>query len=73
MDKSYKCIKTFSLPKYDGYELLEEDEHLICPIESIWWLQEESYLSEIRLENNDLGWIEIDKEDLGNYFVENSI
>jgi hypothetical protein len=72
-EKTYKCIKTFSLPKYDEHELLEEEEHFNCPIESIWWVQEESYLSEIRLENTDLGWIEIHKEDLGDYFVEISI
>lgn len=68
-EKEYKCIKKLSLPKCDEYEVTIDEEFFVVPVDSVWILQEESSMSDIRLESN-LGWIEIDFEDFKNYFAE---
>lgn len=70
----YKCIKGFSLEKCDDdgftipgeYYVVEEGELWITP-------EDESYRfigGEIRLENEDGAWLEIDKETLEEHFEE---
>lgn len=75
--KEYKCIKSFSIPKYDGDGFRTEDEdgfldEMIIENETIWCVPEnEDYRlvgGEVRLENDDLGWIEVSKENVQEYF-----
>lgn len=69
--KSYKCIKSFSIPTCDGDGFQVEDEEgfldeMIIENETIWYVPENADYrlvgGEVRLENDDLGWIEISKE-----------
>lgn len=65
----YRCIKKFYLQTYDnngfavGIKTVEEG--------TIWDIPNDDYRfigGEIRLENNDLGWVEITAETLKEYF-----
>jgi hypothetical protein len=67
----YKCIKGFNLPicdddgfETDNYEIIEEG--------TIWHTPEdENYRligGEVRLESDDLGWLEMSKETLKQCF-----
>lgn len=69
MEKTYRCIKGFSVSKYDEHECLIENEEMFVPVDSIWELCDFSSLSDIRLDGES-GWLEIDEETLKAYFVE---
>ena len=70
----YKCIKGFSLERYDddGFEV--EGEYLTVEENSIWNVPEDTDCrfigGEIRLENGDMGWLEISKDTLEEYFID---
>lgn len=68
----YKCNKPFSLEVVDGDGFTLEDETVIIPEGSIWHEPEEvGYRfigGEVRLESDDLGWIEICKDTLNKHF-----
>lgn len=68
----YKCIKGFSLEKCDGDGFTIENDYTTIEEGSIWHLPEdENYRligGEIRLENDEYGWIEISKETLEEHF-----
>lgn len=68
-EKTYKCIKEFSLDKYDDDGFIIEDEIFVVPLDSIWERSEFSYMSDVRLEGN-LGWLELDKDTLEKCFIE---
>jgi len=69
----YKCIKQFSLDLLDddGFPL-SEDEQLNIAEGSIWYFPEDKDYriigADIRLENDDLQWIEITNEDFKEHF-----
>jgi hypothetical protein len=69
-EKVYKCIKKFSVEKCDEYENFLDDEYFVVPVDSEWLLQEHAFMSDVRLENDELGWLEIAFEDLKSHFVE---
>lgn len=70
----YKCIKEFSLELYDEYGFPIENEYITIEKSSIWYIPEnEDYRTidgEVRLEDGEMGWIEITKETLKNNFKE---
>lgn len=65
----YKCVKDFEVPKYDEDGFPIECEYIDIPINSEWYLQEYTSLSDIRLENDEIGWLEITNETFNEYFV----
>ena len=69
MKRKFKCIKGFSLSKYDENESLIEGEEYVVPLNSVWEAQEYAHVSEVRLVNDDLGWLEIDGITLETYFL----
>lgn len=68
----YKCIKGFSLEKCGENGETLEGEYLPVEEGTVWCVPEdEDYRfigGEIRLENDDLGWLEISKEMLEEHF-----
>jgi hypothetical protein len=69
-EKVYKCIKAFAVLKCDEYEEVIENEDYAVTVDSEWLLQEHAFMSDVRLENDELGWIEISFEDLKGHFAE---
>lgn len=70
VEKTYKCIKGFSVNKYDDAECLIEDERFKVPTNSLWYFEEDSYsANDIRLES-ELGWLDISLEVLKERFEE---
>jgi len=69
IEKSFKCIEDLMLQKYDedGYQI--DNEYIVINKDSIWEIQEDSSLSDIRLESKD-SWIEITLETLESHFKE---
>jgi hypothetical protein len=65
----YKCIKGFEVPKYDEDGFPNESEFLSIPIDSEWWRQEYTTISDVRLENDEIGWLEITTETFISNFV----
>ena len=70
MEKEFKCIKELVVDKYDEHERVIEDENFTAPLDSVWYLSEHSYLSEVRLESEEFGWLEITFDDLKECFIE---
>lgn len=69
-EKLYRCVKAFSIPKYDEDESVIENEFIKVPLNSTWEWEEESYsTSDLRLENG-LNWLDISRETLASYFEE---
>lgn len=70
----YKCIKSFSLPKCDDDGFALENEELIIEGGSIWNIPEDKNYrlvdGEVRLESDNLEWIEITREGFSRYFRE---
>ena len=68
----YRCIKGFSLERCDDDGFTIEEEYETVEQGSVWHMSDdEDYRflgGEIRLESDDLSWIEIDKERLEEYF-----
>lgn len=68
----YKCIEEFSLRTVDDDGSIIENEYIDVSKGSIWNIPEDvGYRfigGEIRLESDDLGWIEIDKNAFKKYF-----
>ena len=78
----YRCIKEFSLEKYDEDGFLMEGKYLTVPVESVWERQESELIYNIigdkdcvHLERvwkskkaKSVQWIEITKEHLAEYF-----
>jgi len=68
----YKCIKGFSLELYDDDGFSIEGEYSNVEENTKWNVPEDVDCrfigGEIRLENDELGWIEISKETLEEYF-----
>jgi hypothetical protein len=71
----YRCIKKFSLEKCDENGIILGGEFIVIKEGSVWYLPEEidhrTIGSEVRLECDELdevGWIEIRKETLEEYF-----
>lgn len=69
-EKVFKCIKELSVPKCDEYENILDNECFTVPIGSEWLLQEHAFMSDIRLENDEMGWLEISFEELKGHFTE---
>ncbi len=74
LDKVYKCNKGFALEVCDGDGFTVEDEYLNIDENSLWFYPEDKDYrligGEIRLENEERGWIEITKETLKEHFIE---
>ncbi len=72
--KAYKCIKEFYLEQVDDDGFPIENEYYDVPEGSIWNTPENKDYrfigGQIRLESDDLGWIEISKETFKNNFKE---
>ena len=68
MDK-WKCIKSFSVTKYDGDENIVEDDLQQIEAGSIWENEEVAPNNEIRL-GNDSMWLDISEETFKNCFEE---
>ena len=70
----YKCIKGFSLETCDGDGFTVEEEYQTIEEGSIWNLPEDKDYrligGEVRLESDNLGWIEMAEEDLKLHFEE---
>ena len=70
----YKCIKGFSIDVCDGDGFTIENEYINVDEGTIWDVPEDKDYrligGEVRLENDNLGWIEISKEHLEEYFME---
>ena len=70
----YKCIKGFSVNKYDDDGFLIENEYENIEIDSVWKTDDTANmmvggLEHIRLENiKDCSWLEIPKEQIDEYF-----
>lgn len=68
----YKCVKGFSLELYDGNGFIIENEYIDINKGTIWYIPEdEDYRlidGEVRLENEEMDWIEITKETFKNNF-----
>lgn len=68
----YKCIKGFSVDMCDDDGFAVENEYMDVKKGSIWSVpDDDSYrfiYGEVRLENGDFGWIEIQKETLNENF-----
>lgn len=68
----YKCIKEFSLELYDDNGFIIENEYVDINEGTIWYIPEdEDYRlidGEVRLENEEMDWIEITKETFKNNF-----
>lgn len=71
--QAYECVKNFSIEKCDG-DGFSLDEQFIIEKQTVWNVPEDRDYrlvgGEIRLENDNLGWIEISKEDLQEYSKE---
>ena len=68
----YRCIKGFSIEKYDDDGLTIEGEYIEIKEGTIWNIPKENYRfigGEIRLENDDLEWVELSKESIEKCFV----
>ena len=68
MDK-WKCIKSFSVTKFDGDENVIEDVEQQIEVGSIWENEEAAQNNGIRL-GNDSGWLEVNEETFENCFEE---
>ena len=70
----FKCIKGFLIEVCDGDGTTIENEYMTIEKGTIWNIpKDEDYRfidGEVRLENDDIGWIEITKEHLEEYFEE---
>lgn len=68
----YKCIKGFSIEVCDGDGFTIENEYMSINKGSIWNIPENKDYrligGEVRLENDEMGWIEITKEHLEEHF-----
>ena len=68
----YKCIKGFLLEVYDDNGFIIENEYVDINKDTIWYIPEdEDYRlidGEVRLENEEMDWIEITKEAFKNNF-----
>lgn len=68
----YKCTKGFWVEMIDDDGFSIENEYFDVPEGSIWNIPEDKdhrfIGGEIRLESDDLGWIEIDETTLENNF-----
>lgn len=70
----YKCIKDFSVAKYDDDGFLIENEYVNIEIGSVWEAGDADNmmiggLDHIHLDNiNDYSWLEIPKEMIDKYF-----
>ena len=67
----YKCIKRFSLYKCNDNGSLEDEEIMVIE-NTVWTLSKQStpLIGDIRLESDNLEWIEITQEGLNEYFIE---
>ena len=70
----YRCVKTFSVDKYDD-DGFRTEKQMRVRNDSIWEKDEEHYRfvggdDTIRLENEKYGWLEITEETFNEYFVE---
>lgn len=70
MEKQFKCIGKLVLPMLDEHEMEIENESFIVPKDSVWELSKHAGMGDVRLENDELGWIEIDFDSLKECFVE---
>lgn len=74
VDKVYKCLRSFSLERYDGDGFTIENDDYLIPEGSLWVTPEDTEYrligGEIRLEHEEHGWMEISKERLNKYFKE---
>lgn len=68
----YKCIKGFSIEVCDGDGFTIENEYMDINKGSVWTIPEDKDYrlvgGEVRLENDEVGWIEITKEHLEEHF-----
>lgn len=68
----YKCIKEFSLELYDDDGFIIENEYIDINKGTIWYIPEDDDYrlieGEVRLENEEMAWIEITKETFKNNF-----
>lgn len=69
MTKEFKCIRQFSINKYDEDECLIENENFVIPVNSIWESQNYTSMSDVRLENDEVGWLEISEKTFKAYFI----
>jgi hypothetical protein len=71
--KKYKCISGFTVSICNG-DGFETDEQMIIETDTFWYTPEdENYRlvgGEVRLESDEIGWIEISKETLKECFEE---
>ena len=68
MDK-WKCIKSFSVTKFDGDENVIEDVGQRIEVGSIWENEEAAQNNDIRLGNDSI-WLEVSEETFENCFEE---
>lgn len=69
--KQVKCIEGFSLEKCDDDGFTIENDYFVVEEDTIWNIEEDSYRlvgGEIRLINDELGWLEISKETFEEHF-----
>lgn len=68
----YECIKGFLIEICDGDGFTIENEYMDINKGTIWQIPEDKDYrligGEVRLENDELGWIEITKEHLEKHF-----
>lgn len=74
LDKVFKCIKGFVLEVCDGDGFTVDGEYTDIPKDSLWcYPGDKDYRligGEVRLENEQYGWIEIPKEYFNEHFIE---
>lgn len=74
VDNVYKCIKGFSVEACDGDGGTIENEYMCINENSLWVYPEDKDYKlvggDVRLDNEENGWIEISKEHLEEYFIE---
>lgn len=65
------CVKSFSIEKCDGDGFILENSYFDVEKYTVWTIEEDDYRmigGEIRLENDNLGWLEISNEHFRNNF-----
>lgn len=67
--EKYKCLKGFVVDAYDENGNLIENESLVVKQWSVWEKQKYSYISDIRLINENREWLEVCEEHLKSDFI----
>lgn len=69
MANKYKCLNSFTVDSYDENEQAIENEFFVVEVGTVWELQEDSYLSDVRLVDSEGRWLELAQSHLEEDFI----